>query len=183
MATATVTFSQLQSAPAPLVHTGVNVAACHLSRSVTLSPSGRLKMLQLPNQSVIVDFWLRTQNAADDDQQTWQLGTSATRSGIMSVTTVTQTYSFSASNCIDVLTLQIIGDANNGVIRAPGGTRKDVTGVLTDLMPVKISISDDAIPQNIWVIGTLGGGISVSAFFTMVMFYTNNGMAGRTTIR
>ena len=86
MATATVTFSALQPNPIPMCHTGLNVAACHLSRSVTLSPSGRLKMLQMPNQTVICDFWLRTQNAADDDQQTWQLGTSATRSGIMSVT-------------------------------------------------------------------------------------------------
>ena len=182
MATATVTFSQFQPT-VNAIHTGVNCTGGHLSRSVTLSPSGRLKMVQVPNQAVLVDFWLRTQNAADDDQQTWQIGTSATRSGIMSVTTVTQTYSFSASISLDVLTLQIVGDANHGTIRAPGGTRGDITGVLTDLMPVKISLSDDAQPQNIWVIGTLGGGISVSAFFTFMLFYTNNGMTGRTTIR
>ena len=182
MATATVTFSQFLP-NIGLVHTGVNVCGGHLSRSVTLSPSGRLKMCVLPNQATIVDFWLRTQNAADDDQQTWQIGTSATRSGIMSVTTVTQTYSFSASISLDTLTLQIVGDANHGTIRAPGGTRGDITGALTDLLPVKISLSDDAQPLNVWVIGTLGAGVSASAFFTFLMFYTNNGMAGRTTIR
>jgi hypothetical protein len=182
MATATVTFSQFKP-NVNAVHTGINWTGGHLSRSVTLSPSGRLKMCRVPDQAVLTDFWLRTQNAADDNQQTWQIGTSATRSGIMSITTVTQTYSFSASISLDTLTLQIIGDSNNGTIRAPGGTRNDITGALTDLMPVKISLSDDAEPQSVWVIGTIGGGISASAFFTFMLFYSNDGGAGRTTIR
>jgi hypothetical protein len=179
MATATVTFSQF--APnIKAVHTGINVVGGHLSRSVTLSPSGRLKMWRLPHGATIVDFWLRVQNAADDDQQSFQMGTSATRSGIMAITTITATYTLSASVSLDVVTLNLNPTPN--VIRAPGGTRGASDGTV-DLMPVRISLSDDAQPQNVWVIGTLGAGISVSAYFTGLMFYTMDGLAGRTTIR
>lgn len=181
MASATVTFSQF-SANLKAVHVGVVATGGHFSASATICPSSVLNMCELPNGATIVDFYLRIQNAADDDQQTVQIGTSNAPSGIMSVTTVTQTYSFSASISLDTLTLVIVGDANHGTIRAPGGTR-GATGATTDLMPVRISLSDDVSPARVWVQGRLGGGVSVSAFFTFMLFYTMDGLAGRTTTR
>lgn len=182
MASASLTFSQFSTA-VKHVHVGIIATGGHLSRSVTVCPSTVLMMCQAPNGATLVDFWLRIQNAADDDQQTVQIGTSQTPSGIMSITTLTQTYSFSASISLDVLTLNIVGDANHGTIRAPGGTRGDITGLLTDLMPVRISLSDDYVPSNIWIQAKLGGGVSASAFFTFMLFYTMDGLAGRTTVR
>ena len=179
MATATNTFSQL----APVlkaVHTGLIAVGGHLSVAVTLSPSGRLKMVELPHNATITDFWLRIQGAADDDQQNFQMGTSATRSGIMAITTLTATYTFSASISLDVVTLDLLPTPK--VIHAPGGTRGAVDGT-TDLMPVHISLSDDVSPRKVWVIGTLGAGVSASAFMTLMMVYTMDGMRGRTTIR
>jgi len=176
MATVTTTFSQL-SPNVKAVHTGVVAIGSHLSAAATLCPSGRLKMCQVPHGATLLDFWLRVQNAADDDQQTFQIGTSATRSGIMAVTTLSAT--FSASGCVD---LQATMSDRRGVVRAPGGTMLG-TGAASDLMPVAISISDDAQPRSVWVIGTLGAGVSASAFFTFMLFYTMDGMIGRTTIR
>lgn len=179
MATATNTFSQF-SPVLKAVHTGVIATGGHLSVAVTLSPSGRLKMVELPHNATITDFWLRIQCAADDDQQNFQMGTSATRSGIMSITTLTATYTFSASISLDVLTLNLHRTPNQ--IQAPGGTRGAVDGT-TDLMPVHISLSDDVSPRKVWIIGTLGAGVSASAFLTAMFLYTMDGMVGRTTIR
>lgn len=179
MATATNTFSQFTPV-LKAVHTGINAAGGHLSVAVTLSPSGRLKMVEMPHNATIVDFWLRIQGAADDDQQNFQMGTSATRSGIMAITTLTATYTFSASISLDVVTLNLHRTPNQ--IQAPGGTRGAVDGT-TDLMPVHISLSDDVSPRKVWIIGTLGAGVSASAFITAMFMYTMDGMKGRTTIR
>jgi hypothetical protein len=180
MATATVTFSSFRGNNIHELHAGMNVAGGALSRSVTLSPSGRLKMFQLPHGATIVDYWVRIQCAADDDQQSFQMGTSQTRSGILALRTLTSTYTFSASISLDTLTLNLADTPT--AIRAPSGTRGLATGV-NDLLPVRISLSDDAQPQNVWVIGTLGAGISASAYITALMFYVCDGLAGHTTIR
>ena len=179
MATATNTFSQF-SPVLKAVHTGLGATGGHLSVAATISPSSRLKMVELPHNATITDFWLRIQCAADDDQQNFQMGTSATRSGIMAITTLTATFTFSASISLDVLTLNLHRTPNQ--IQAPGGTRGAVDGT-TDLMPVHISISDDVSPRRLWIIGTLGAGVSASAFMTLMMVYTMDGMRGRTTIR
>ena len=181
MASASITYSQF-SANVKAVHTGVLCTGGHLSRSVTICPSTVHNMCQVPNNCTLVDFWMRIQHAADDDQATFQIGTSQTPSGIMSITTITQTYSFSASISLDILTLNIVGDSNHGTIRAPGGTRGDITGVLTDLMPVRISLSDDVAPSNVWIQGR-GAAWSATGFLTFMLFYTMDGLTGRTTIR
>ena len=179
MATVTNTFSQFSPA-IKAVHTGLIATGGHLSVAATLSPSGRLKMVELPHHATITGFWLRIQGAADDDQQNFQMGTSATRSGIMAITTLTATYTFSASIALDIVTLDLLPTPK--VIRAPGGTR-GAAGATTDLMPVRISLSDDVSPKRVWVIGTLGAGVSASAFMTLMMVYTMDGLVGRTTIR
>ena len=172
MASVTVTFSQLQDA-VKSVHTGVIAAAGAISRSVTISASGVLNMVRVPNHSTLLDFWLKVHTGGAS--QTVQIGTSQTPSGIMSVTTLSQTYSISGQ----VAAPTAYGDNNTGVIRAPGGTK----GGAIDLMPVRISLSDDVQPSSVWVQGRLGAAISASAFFTFCLFYTMDGLRGHTTIR
>lgn len=181
MATVTRTCSMFSPVPKS-VHTGVLCNGSALSLSVSFSASGRLKMLQVPNNCTIVDFWLRIQTTETGAANTFEFGTSHSRSGIMSLTTITQTYSFSASISLDTLTLNIIGDSNHGAIRAPGGTRNDVTAI-TDLMPVRISLTaTDIAHLPVWLIGKTGKW-STSAFFTCMIFYTMDGMTGRTELK
>lgn len=176
MATVTVTMSQL-SPNVKAVHTGLNVVASHWSASATFSPSGILNMVRLPHGATVVDFWGKI--AQGGAAQTLKIGTSNTPSGIMSIMTLCQTFSLSASVSLDVLTLVYEGPMDQKWFRAPGGTR----GGTGDLLPVRISLSDDAQPSNIWVQGRLGAAISASALFTFCLFYTMDGLIGRTTIR
>ncbi len=180
---ATVTRTCSQFAPVPKnVHAGMVCAGSALSLAVSFSASGRLKMLQIPNRSTIVDFWLRIQTTETGAANTFEFGTSHSRSGIMSITTITQTYSLSASVSLDVLTFDVLGDSNNGTIRAPGGTRRG-TGATTDLMPVRISLTaTDIADISVWLIGKTGKW-STSAFFTCMIFYTMDGMAGHTELK
>lgn len=179
MATVSFTFSQLHGnsgVPAPLVHTGVNVTGSALSLAVNTSASSVFRLLTVPNGTTLVDFWLRAQTGGAD--QTYQIGTSQTRSGIMSVTTACQTFSISTQAAGP----SARGVFNQGWYRAPGGTQ-GATGATADLMPVRISASDDTIPASVDLFLTCGVAISSSAYFTFMLFYTNNGMKGHTTIR
>lgn len=181
MATVSFTFSQLHGAagvPAPVVHTGVNLTGAALSLAVNTSASSVFRVLTMPGQgTTLVDFWLRIQTGGAS--QTVQLGTSATNSGIMSVTTLSQTFSYSSTQSI----LNIgAGVMNQGWIRAPGGTSGVATGI-TDLLPVRLSVSDDVQPLTVDIQMRLGAAISSSAFFTFMLFYTSNGLKGHTTIR
>lgn len=176
MATVTRTFSQFTS-NIKATHTGICVVGGALSLSVTFSPSGIMNMVQVPNHATLVDFYLRIQQGGA--AQVVRIGTSATNSGIMSKTTLSQTISFSASISLDTLQYNV---NNPGYIRAPGGTQGVADGT-TDLMPVRISLSDDAAPASVWIQGRLATAISASGFFTFVLFYTMDGLPGHTTIR
>jgi len=179
MATVSFTFSQLHGnpgVPVPLVHTCVNVAGAALSLAVNTSASSVFRLLTVPNGTTLVDFWLRAQTGGAN--QTIELGTSQTRSGIMSITTACQTFSISTQPTVPTA----MGVFNQGWFRAPGGTQGG-TGAVTDLMPVRISLSDDVQPAQVDILMKLGVAVSSSAFFTFMLFYTNNGMKGHTTIR
>lgn len=169
MASVTSTFSQLQAAT-KAVHTGIVAVGGALSLSTTISACGVLNMVQVPNKATLLDWWIKiyTGGAA----QTLKIGTSQTHSGIMAVTSLSQTFSTSVSNQLILPTPY--GIFNQGFLRAPGAG---------DLMPVRISISDDAQPSSVWVQGRLGAAISTSAYFTFVLFYTMDGLLGHTTIR
>jgi hypothetical protein len=179
MASKTFTFSQM-AANVKAVHTGVSAVGSALSNTTTISPSSVLNMVRVPNGATILDFWVRV--ATGGASQTIELGTSNSPSGIMSITTLSTTKSFSASISLDVLTHTTYGDNDRGYIRAPGGTRANKTAI-TDLMPVGISLSDDATPTSVWVQGRLTVGCSASAFFTCVLFYTMDGLVPHTKIR
>lgn len=167
MASATLTFSQLGTAPAN--HTGIQWAAGTTS-TAPASASSVLNILQLPNQSVIVGGWLSV--ATGGDNNNIQLGTSNTPSGIMAITTLTSTYSLSVGTTEEV---NII----NKVINLPGGT----TGSVSDLLPVKISLSDDVTTSTVWVQGRMAAAHSSSARITVTLFYSTDGRPGHKTIR
>lgn len=174
MATLSLTFSQF-GISAKQVHTGVIAAGGALSVSNTVCPSTILHMVQVPGRCTLLDYWIRIQTGGAD--QTFQIGTSQTTSGIMSLTTLCQTYCLSTQN----ITPAGAGLYNQGIYRG-GGTTGLKTAV-TDLMPVQISISDDSIPSRIWVQGRVGVACSASAFFTFMLFYTCDGLTGHTVIR
>jgi hypothetical protein len=177
MASATLTFSQF-SPGVKYLHAGVAANGGHLTVCTTVCPSTVLSIVKVPNKSTIIDFWGRVQTGGAD--QTMQMGTSFTRSGIMSVTTLSQSYSTSLSGQLVVPTAY--GIFNQGVFRGGGGTTGLATGV-TNLMPAKISLSDDVSPSNVAIQATMGVACSASAFFTFMFLYVCDGMAGRTTIR
>lgn len=176
MATVTRTCSMFSPVPKN-VHNGIICNGSALSLAVSFSASGRLKMLQVPNRCTIVDFWVRLQTTETAAVNTFKIGTSASRSGIMSITTITNTYSLSTQ-----VTALVLGDANDGVIHAPGGTRAG-TGAATDLMPVRISYTaTDIADIPVWIFGK-SSKWSTSAFFTCMFFYTMDGMAGHTELK
>ena len=180
MASATITFSEFRP-NVNVVHTGVNVTGGSLSTSAaltTICPSTVMHMCRVPSGATLLDFWLRIQTGGAS--QTVQIGTSGSPSGIMSITTLSQTYSVSASS--QLVVPSPYGVFDQGWLRAPGGTRA-ATGATTNLMPVHISLSDDVQPRTVWVQGNLGAGVSASAFFTFLLYFTTDGLPGHTTIR
>ena len=181
MATASFTFSQLHGlagVAAPVVHTGVNVTGSALSLGVNTSASSVFRLLTVPGQgTTLLDFWIRIQTGGAS--QALEFGTSNTPSGIMSLTTLSQTWSYSSTQSIINIGAGVM---NQGWIRAPGGTSGLATGV-TDLMPVRLSVSDDVQPSVVNLNMKLSAAVSSSAFFTFMLFYTNNGIKGHTTIR
>ncbi len=171
---ATVTASQLSS-DAKAVHTGVNVTGSALSIAGTLAASSVILLSKVPNGATLVD-WIMRFESASASTQTLEFGTSASPSGIMTITTLSQTFSHSGSQVEPVG----YGVFNQGWIRSPGGT----AGLQTnDLMPVRISLSDDVQPSSVWIQARTGQDICNSAFFVWTLFYTMDGMRGHTTIR
>lgn len=168
MASATLTLSQL-SPNLKSVHVGINTAG-GATQTAPSSASSILNICKLPNGATIVDFWASVANGGAD--QTFQMGTSSTPSGIMSVTTLSTTYTLSVGTAEEV-------NIVNKTIRAPGGT----TGSVPNLMPIRISLSDDVQPSSVWIQGRFSVAASSSALVTVLFFYTMDGLAGRTTIR
>ena len=168
MATATLTFSQFRSVPAKL-HTGVQWTGGN-TETAPSSASSVLNICQVPNGAVILGGWLAVRTGGDNN--TIQVGTSNTPSAILSITTLTSTYSLSVGTTEEINFI-------NKNITLPGGT----TGSIPDLLPAKISLSDDASPASVWIQGRMGAAHSSSALITMVLFYSTDGTPGRKTIR
>ncbi len=167
----TFTCSQLSS-DAKAVHTGVIVTSSALSLTVTGTASSIFLLSRVPNGATLVDFVLRFQSAGLS--QTIKIGTSASPSGIMQITTMSLTYSHSGTQQVDY------GLAGQGWIRSPGGSRNNK---VNDFMPVRLSLSDDLQPASVWIQATAGHDICQSAFLVWTLFYTMDGLRGHTTIR
>ncbi len=177
MASLTFTFSQLQSEVVQR-HVGIVAAGGAYSWAVTMSPSSVMALCRVPDGATIVDFWMRYSSGAA--AQTLELGTSQTPSGIMSLTTLSSTYSLSVGTAELV---SIYGNNDRGVIDARSGGTRGNRGAITDLLPVRISLSDDYQPNWVWVQGRGTTSISATAFATFMLFSTSDGLTGHPTIR
>lgn len=166
MASASLSFSQL-SPNVVQTHTGICMAGGALTVSTTVCPSTVLNMCRVPNGATIIDYWLHARTGAA--AQTFQIGTSQMPSGIMKVLTACESLTLSS---------QVVngpyGTNNQGYWRGPGDG---------DLLPVRISLSDDVQPANVWLQLRCGEGCSASAYFTFMVFYTMSGLIGHNTIR
>lgn len=169
---ATFTASQLRTNVYER-HAGLNVTAAAVAAAVTGTASSVVLLSRVPTGATLVDFWMRLRSGGVS--QTVKIGTSASPSGIMSITTLSVTYSHSATAIVPT----DAGVMGQWWIRAPGGTR----GGGTDLMPVRISLSDDVQPAEVWIQATMGVAISASLLLSWCLFYLTDGMPGHTTIR
>lgn len=150
-------------------HAGINAVGAHYSGSATGTASSVVLLNFVPNGATLVDWWFRYQSGAAD--QGIEIGTSATPSGIMAMTTLSLTLSHSGSI---VGGSPIAGTFGRSYYRAPMGG---------DLMPIHISLSDDAQPATTQIQMVLRTAISASLVLTWMLFYTMDGLTGRTTIR
>jgi hypothetical protein len=150
-------------------HTGIVPVGAHVSVTATGTASSVVLLNFVPNGATLVDWWFRYQSGAAD--QGAEIGTSATPSGIMAMTTLSLTLSHSGSIAGGS---PIAGVFGQSYYRAPMGG---------DKMPVRISLSDDAQPATTRIKMVLRTAISASLVLTWMLFYTMDGLAGRTTIR
>lgn len=159
---ATFTASQFRSVVAA-PHIGTVWTGGAVSPAVTGTASSVVLLCEVPQHATIVDWWLYIQTGGVD--QTVQLGTSASPSGICPA--------FSLCQSISVTFLV------HSNIRAPGpGTQ-----ALAVRMPVRISLSDDVVPAKVWVQAELGSAISASASIVFMLAYNMERAFARTTIR
>lgn len=158
--------ASLFNANVKATHTGLIAVGGHVSISATGTASSVVLLNRIPNGATLCDWWFRYQSGAAD--QGAELGTSASPSGIMAMTTLSLTLSHSGS--IQMLA----GNFGQSYYRAPMGG---------DKMPVHISLSDDLQPAEVRLRMTLRTAISASLVLTFMFFYTMDGLAGRTTIR
>ena len=139
----------------------------NLTLSATATASAVLLMCRVPNGATILSYemYIRQGGVA----QVVQLGTSDSPSGIaaaFSLSTAVGNASISAGP------IQLTGDYNT-FWYGPAG----------DLLPVRISISDDANPQWVWVQAKLKLSISSTLIARLQLYYTMDGYLGHTTIR
>jgi hypothetical protein len=158
--------ASLLNANVKATHTGIIAVGAAASISATGTASSVVLLNFVPNGATLVDWWFRYQSGAAT--QSIEIGTSATPSGIMAMTSLTLTLSHSGS-------IQLIGGTfGRSYYRAPMGG---------DLMPVRISLSDNAQPATTRIQMVLRAAISASMVLSWMLFYTMDGLTGHTTIR
>lgn len=172
MAVNTCFSSSYWLAGPPVTPTGINCFGGDATIAVTGTASSVVLTGAYPNGTTFVDFWIAVHTGGV--AQTLKWGTSNSPSGIMAKTSLSQTYSISTQ----AVSPTPYGIFNQGWLRAPGDGH---------LMPVKLSLSTTGtvsdLISGVQTYITVGVALSASAQFTHMMFYTNNGMAGRTAIR
>lgn len=175
MASASITFSLFDTNIPKSVHTGVIATGGRLSRTAAYSASSVFNMCQVPDGATVLDFVLRINLASAN--QTWEMGTSQTPSGILQLSTLTSTFSLSVgtAEAVSIVRSVIRGYEGTGYLLAAADAGM--------LLPAHISISDSLQPQSVWIQGRPTNAGSASAIFQFVLFYTMDGMGGHTTIR
>jgi hypothetical protein len=152
---ATFTASALQVG-VKAVHTGVNVVGCRFATTVTMTAASIVKLVRVPNGATIVDWMFYGDDAAAN--QTVKIGTSNTPSGIAAAFSLSQSAS---------------AEASPSSFRAVMGT----------LLPVRISLSDDVMPKEVWIQMIISIAASESADYRFTLFYTMDDLTGINTIR
>lgn len=158
------TMSQLGSPST--VHTGVHVTGGVITISGTTTAATVVYLCQVPNGATIIDWTLYL---SDGDQilgganQKVVLGTSATLSGLGA-------FSLSGTATLDP-------HLHTGRFEPQGKV---------DLMPVRISLSDDPGASSVWLTAKFEIAPSTSNSVLIARFlvtYTMDGLTGHTTIR
>ena len=140
---ATFTASQNES-EVRATHIGVNVVLARADIATTGTASSVVLLVKVPNKAVIVDYmWCVDDGGADN---TWDLGFANPAAG----STLTQSSLRSA-------------------LSSTAGTHVNGSN---PTLPYRISLSDDAVQQWIWVAATCAVAISASAHHKFTLFYT-----------
>ena len=139
---ATFTASQNQSEVRAL-HAGVNVVRARADIAATGTASSVILLVKVPNRAVIVDYMWYVADAGAN--QTWDLG-----------------FAGGAGS----LTQSALRSALSNSV---GGTHVHGSNLT---LPYRISLSDDAVQQWIWVAATCAAAISASALHKFTLFYT-----------
>lgn len=174
MASLTITLNQFRD-NVVATHTGVEWAGGFISRTAAYSASSVFNLCRVPDGAVLLDFVLRINLASAD--QTFEIGTSQTPSGILQLSTLTATYSLSVGTGeeINVVRSVIRGYSHTGFGLAGGDAGM--------LLPAKISLSDSLQPQTAWIQGRPTNAGSASAIMQFICFYSMAGDRGFGTIR
>jgi len=146
-------------------HTGLQVNSGTVTISATTTAAAVVYLCQVPNGATIVDWQLYSDEYKMGVGQVLDLGTSACLSGLAA--------GFSISD-----------SASSAVLQRNGRWEPDGNDAL---LPVRVSLSDDqSIDQNVWLTlkFTAAPITSLStAIIRFNVFYTMNGMAGKSKIR
>ena len=158
-------FTASQAMTPSGAHTGMQVNSGTFTLSATAAAASVLYLCQVPNGATIVDWALYSDEIKIGVGQVLDLGTSACLSGLAA--------GFSISD-----------SASSSGVRPVGAWFPDGRDAL---LPVRVSLSDDqAIDQNVWLTlkFTAAPIMSLStAIIRFNVFYTMNGMAGKSKIR
>lgn len=132
-----------------LSYEGVTVArGQYTANGVTVSVSDSYLMVKVPNGATIVDGYIT--------------GTHGASACLFQIGVKNDANTFVDNNLGDSLTLS----ATSQLVRFNAGT-----------LPVKVSLSDDAMPQWTWVVATVqtSGSVCVTASINLVVKYTAPG--------
>lgn len=157
--------------------TGVQVMSSVINEVSVTGTAGSVFLLgRIPNGATIVDWHMYVTTGGN--QQQIEIGTSATPCGIASAFSLSATFTakLAAHNSSTSASLTALDFPNTKEFtdhRAPKGDR----------LPVRISLSDDVIPQSVMLQARNIIAISATAAMTFSVFYTMDGLTGRRKIR
>ncbi len=143
----TFTASLHQSQPRE-VHVGLQSASSKLTTALTGTAASTFLLAKVPNGAHIKDFHFFADDAGAN--QTWTLGIQKPEGSTSGSTTVDATALLAATST----------SSSETTMRPAGG-----------LLPVKVSISDEALPRWAWIVAVNGAAISASVDMTFVVQY------------
>jgi hypothetical protein len=136
-------------------HAGINMVRSRIGiASGSLTTSDVVLMVRVPNGATVIDWWVSGGIAIDGGTGTWKLGVQGSHTDGISGNALSDDTLFAA------LSLTASGIARAGVAMnysisstwtASAGGSAEAKSARPGLMPFKISVSDGAIPQWVWL--------------------------------